>query len=52
MRTGKIEANLVHLNENTNLPYIPELIARKLEGSEKGALPDADVSFYEQAGHI
>src|SRR6185436_6782122 len=32
MRTGVIEANLVTLNQEFKLPYIPELIARKLAG--------------------
>ena len=35
MRTGEIEANLVTLNEDFQLPDGPELIARKLEGPEK-----------------
>jgi uncharacterized protein len=46
MRTGEIDANLVQLNEREKLPYIPDLIARKLAGPEQGALPDDDVSFY------
>jgi hypothetical protein len=47
MRTGEIEANLVTLNENVfRLPYLPELIKRKLEGAEKGALDEADLEFY------
>jgi predicted nucleotidyltransferase len=47
MRTGKIEANLVTLNQEFQLPYIPELVARKLEGPEKSTLDDADVAFHE-----
>lgn len=47
MRTGRIEANLVILNEKFKLAYIPELIARKIEGSEKATLDDADVSFHK-----
>src|SRR5205814_1540048 len=35
MRTGKIEANLVTLNEEFRLPYIADLVARKLAGPEK-----------------
>ena len=38
MRTGEVEANLVHLNETAKLPYIPDLIARKVGGPEKGRL--------------
>ncbi|MFL5800252.1 MAG: DNA polymerase beta superfamily protein [Roseiflexaceae bacterium] len=46
MRTGAVEANLVHLNERFGLPYLPELIARKLAGPEHGALDDADLAFH------
>jgi predicted nucleotidyltransferase len=46
MQTGDIEANLVHLNEQFHLPYLPELIARKLAGPEHGTLDDADVAFH------
>ena len=46
MCTGEVEANLVHLNEIFRLPYINELIARKLEGPEKSVLEDADMLFY------
>jgi predicted nucleotidyltransferase len=46
MRTGETEANLVRLNDGFNLPYIPDLIRRKLAGVEQAALDDADVSFY------
>lgn len=49
MRTGEIEANLVTLNENIfKLPYLPQLIQRKLEGAEKGTLDDADLDFYRK----
>jgi predicted nucleotidyltransferase len=47
MRTGKIEANLVTLNQEFRLPYIPDLVARKLVGPEKSTLKDADVTFHE-----
>ena len=46
MRTGEVEANLVRLNETAKLPYIPELIARKLAGPEKGELAQADLTFH------
>src|SRR5213080_4087617 len=42
MRTGKIEANLVTLNEEFRLPYIADLVAGKLAGPEKSKLQDAD----------
>ena len=47
MRTGEIEANLVTLNETFRLPYLPELIARKLGGPEQLALNDADLTYHE-----
>jgi predicted nucleotidyltransferase len=43
MRTGQIQANLVRLNEDAQLPYIPDLIARKTGGPEKGRLEAADL---------
>jgi predicted nucleotidyltransferase len=47
MRTGVIEANLVTLNEEFRLPYIADLVARKLAGLEKSTLNDADIAFHE-----
>ncbi len=46
MRTGQIEANLVRLNDDAKLPYIPDLIARKTGGPEKGRLEEADLMFH------
>ena len=48
MRTGQIEANLVKLNQQFELPYIPELINRKLEGKEKSTLTNTDIAFHQQ----
>lgn len=48
MRTGVLEANLVHLNEVFKLPYIPDLIERKLAGAEKSILEDADIAFHQR----
>lgn len=48
MRTGEVEANLVRLNETAKLPYVPELIARKTQGPEKGTLDAADAAFHER----
>ena len=48
MRTGEIEANLVLLNDTAKLPYIPDLIARKVGGPEKGRLEQADLDFHER----
>ena len=47
MRTGRIEANLVRLNDDAKLPYIPDLIARKTGGPELGCLEAADLKFHE-----
>ena len=47
MRTGKIEANLVTLNEEAKLSSIDDLIAQKIEGPEKGTLKDAELTFHE-----
>ena len=46
MRSGEVEANLLRLNEVFRLAHIPELVGRKLEGAEKGALGDADLDFH------
>lgn len=48
MRTGEVEANLVRLNEVAKLSYVPDLIARKMQGPEKGTLDAADVAFHER----
>ena len=48
MRTGEIEANLVHLNESFRLAYLPDLIARKLSGPEKSILEEADLEFHRK----
>ena len=51
MRTGKVEANLITLNEEFRLPYIPELVERKVRGTEKGSL-DADERSFHQAEYM
>ena len=51
MRTGRIEANLVRLNDEFHLPYIPELVARKVTGSEKGTLDAAELGFHKDEYH-
>jgi uncharacterized protein len=54
MRSGRIEANLLKLNtpdlcgEGFPLPYINELVARKVEGGERCHLTAADMAFHEQ----
>jgi predicted nucleotidyltransferase len=47
MRTGKIEANLVTLNQQFKLPCIADLVGRKLAGPEKSQLKDADIALHE-----
>lgn len=46
MRTGEVEANLGRLNESAKLSYVPDLIARKTGGPEKGRLDSADLEFH------
>ncbi|MBM4068985.1 MAG: nucleotidyltransferase [Planctomycetes bacterium] len=48
MRTGEVEANLGRLHESFKLPYIPELIAQKVGGTEKGRLERADLGFHQR----
>ena len=47
MRTGDVEANLVVLNEGFRLPFLEDLIARKLAGPEQSTLNEDDVSFHQ-----
>ncbi len=46
MRTNIVQANLVSLNESFRLPYLPELIQRKLAGPEQSALSGNDFEFH------
>jgi uncharacterized protein len=48
MHTGEIEANLVELNKRYALPYIPELVSRKLNGPEQSNLANADFNFHHR----
>jgi predicted nucleotidyltransferase len=47
MRTGELNANLLDCNQEMKLPYLADLVARKIEGPEKGTLGDADFDFHE-----
>lgn len=47
MRTGTIEANLLKLNEEFMLPYITELVERKVHGSEKGTLSSDERNLHQ-----
>jgi predicted nucleotidyltransferase len=46
MQTGVVEANLIRLNETAKLPYLDELIQRKIDGAEKERLAEADLGFH------
>jgi predicted nucleotidyltransferase len=48
MRAAVVEANLGRLNEIYGLPFIPDLMARKLEGTEQQTLANDELSFYER----
>lgn len=48
MRTHQLEANLVTLNETFRLSFLPELIERKRQGTERQTLSTADFAFHEQ----
>ena len=48
MNTGIVEANLVNLNQEFNLAYINDLIAKKSTESEKCVLQEAELEFYFQ----
>lgn len=48
MQTGVVEANLMRLNDTFRLSYIPELIERKIAGSEKGRWEQVDVEFHQR----
>lgn len=47
MRTGRIEANLITLNESVRLPYIGELVSRKIHGPEESKLETREVEFHQ-----
>ncbi len=47
MKTRRIEANLVTLNDEAKLSYINDLIGQKLAGPEKGTLNDANLKFHD-----
>ena len=48
MQTGKIEANLINLNREFNLPYLSDLIALKVSGTEKEKIKGIDLEFHRQ----
>lgn len=46
MRTGRIEANIGKVNEEHGLPYIADLVGRKVNGREKEELKGDDLDFH------
>jgi predicted nucleotidyltransferase len=47
MGTGRIEANPLTLNEDFRLPYIGELVTRKIHDAEKSKLETPEVEFHQ-----
>lgn len=48
MRTGVVEANLVTLNEEFQLPYIAALVDLKVNAGERHSLDSADLEFHRK----
>lgn len=48
MRSGTVEANLLHLNEIFQLRFLDDLIRRKVNGAEHERLEEVDVDFHHQ----
>src|SRR5205809_3716140 len=46
METGMVEANLVRLNETAKLPYLDDLIQRKVAVAGKERLSDTDLALH------
>lgn len=46
MQTGMVEANVGRLNDTAKLPYLDDLIQRKVGGAEKERLTEADLGFH------
>lgn len=46
LQTAMVEANLVRLNETAKLPYLDDLIERKVDGAEKERLTETDLGFH------
>jgi uncharacterized protein len=47
MQTGRVESNLINLNEVFNLPYIHDLVAQKIAEREKSYLSNVNLSFHQ-----
>lgn len=48
VKTGEMEANLAHLNEEFRLSGISALIARKTSGTEQSVLSDSDIDTHRR----
>jgi len=48
MRTGEVSANLAECNLEARLPWVDELIARKMAGGEQGTLQGEDIGLYRR----
>lgn len=48
MKTGEVQANLPILNETARLPFIDELIARKVGGREQETLAPEEIEFHDR----
>ena len=47
MRTGEVEANLLTLNDTFELPFVSDLVSRKLAGPEQSTLGEDDLAIHE-----
>ena len=47
MKTGRVESNLLLLNQEYGLPYIDDLVSLKIAGAEKGTLNSNDLGFHQ-----
>lgn len=48
LEAGELNANLLQLNEVYRLPYVVDLVARKLAGPEQSQLDAGDIEFYRR----
>jgi len=46
MQSGEVEANLLTLNEIFRIPYLPDLVDRKLTGPEQGTVEPNELPFH------
>lgn len=46
MRTGEVETNIIRLNDEFKLPYVPDLVTQKAMGAEQSQVPDDKVAVH------